>query len=305
MDTKLGDLYGEIFKKSFPSEEATVVTESSKSGTVDGSKVKAGAGFEGAEKVKQNSVESGPEGKGNKVAKPTEGPSSDDEAAKPKPLGKKETGGMKDSDDKEAKMKLSFDDLYKKTITENEDEIVSTPDLEGEGFDEKTGDFEGGEEGAEGSDEANEEIDLASELRLLADRLTEIADKFSVEESGEEGAEGDIDAIGDELPPVEGAPENGGEMARESVQQVKEAIKSEPTPKPAKKTTLGPKMSQNPKASGYTKKSGAGKAQNPKMGKDWSGRPSNAAKTTLGPKMSQNPSGTGPAVKAGNAPLVA
>ena len=44
---KLGEIYGEIFKKSFSKDE-TIVTENSKTGTVDGSKVKPGDGFEGA-----------------------------------------------------------------------------------------------------------------------------------------------------------------------------------------------------------------------------------------------------------------
>jgi hypothetical protein len=192
------------------------------------------------------------------------------------------------------KLALSFDDLYNKVINEADEDVVPTPDVEGDDFSETTGDFDTGE----GTD-VDEEIDLASELRLLADRLSELADKLSVEDPDA--------ALGDELGGEEGGEEMGEEpsdipptLSRESVT---EAIVSEPTPKPMKKTTLGPKMKQNP--SNKMGKSGAGKASLPAQGKDRSGKPSPAPKTTLGPKMSQNPSGTGPAVKGGQATVVA
>jgi len=81
-----------------------------------------------------------------------------------------------------------------------------------------------------------------------------------------------------------------------------EAIVSEPTPKPLKKTTLGPKMKQNPK--NIIGKSGAKKAITPAAGKDRTGKLSPASKSQFGPNMKQNPNGNGPAVKGGNASLV-
>jgi hypothetical protein len=277
METKLEDLYMQM------------ITESGKEGTVN-TKVKPGQGLEGSDKANIKAVKS-PEptdAEGVKQKKPVEGPSADTKAGEPKPLSKKEQG-VKDSVEQEKSPFMTFDQLYTQTITEA-DEVVPAPDIEGDEFNPEEGDFTGGEEGEMG--EEAEEIDIASELRLVADRLIEIADKISV---GGEGTE--------ELPegPVEEMPEEGL-TSNESVQQMKEAIVSEPTPKPAKKTTLGPKMSQNPK--NKIGKSGAGKASVPTAGKDRTGTPSPAPKTSFGPKMSQNPSGTGPAVKGSNAPLV-
>jgi len=273
----------------------SMIQEASKTGTVDTGKEmpKPGEGLEGEEKAKKMSTESGPEGKGNKVDKPVAGPSVGDksfEEGKGKPLTKKESTEVP----AESKIPLTFDELFKKTINEEEEPITPASDIESSDFSEDQGDFTG-EEG-----DVDEEIDLASELRLLADRLTEIADKLSVDEAGE----GEIGEEG----PAEEAPVEGGAapstLAPESVQHgkvMKEAIVSEPTPKNLKKTTLGPKMSQNPK--NKIGKSGAGKAATPPA-KDRTGEPSPLPKTQFGPKMSQNPTGTGPAVKGGNAPLV-
>ena len=279
-DTKLGDIYMQM------------ITESGKEGTVN-TKVKAGDGYEGSEKANIKAVQSPDptEAEGIKQKKPVEGPSADTKAGEPKPLGKKEQG-VKDS----VEMPLmTFDQLYNKTITEADEEVVPAPDIEGSEFNTDEGDFTGEEGMEDGTEEEGDEIDVASELRLLADRLSEIADKISVESPSEE-LEGPVEENpegmeGTEIP----------EVARES-KQVTEAIVSEPTPKPAKKTTLGPKMSQNPK--NKIGKSGASKASVPAAGKDRTGTLSPAPKTQFGPKMSQNPSGTGPAVKGSNAPLV-
>lgn len=260
-----------------------------KTGTVN-TKVKAGDSFEGSDKAKKMSAESGPEGKDNKIDKPAAGPSAGDDAVaqgKGKPLSKKEVK-MKDSTE-EPKMSLSFDDLYNKVIKEEADDIVPAPDIESSDFDEKTGDFTDTPDVEGETTDVDEEIDLASELRLLADRLNEIADKFSGEAATDELAPDEEGLEDTEIPP-EG----------EGVQT--EAIKSEPTPKAAKKTTLGPKMSQNPK--NKIGKSGAKTAAVPSA-KQRDGTISQAPKTTLGPKMSQNPSGNGPAVKGGQTSFIA
>jgi hypothetical protein len=79
---------------------------------------------------------------------------------------------------------------------EEEGEVVPAQDIEGEGFNDDVGDFESQEEG-----DIEEEIDLSAELRLLADRLSEIADKLSVngeEEMGAEEQEGEMGMGGEE-----------------------------------------------------------------------------------------------------------
>ena len=294
---------------------AQMITESQKTGTVDSSKIKPGAGFEGDDKAKKMSAESGPEGKGNKVNKPVEGPSQGKDAqaiGKGKTLSKKEDGTAKKEDTKPELIPMSFDELYTKTINEEEEgEVQPAEDIEGAGFSDDTGDFESSEE-----TEAEEEIDLAAELRLLADRLSEIADKLSIGEEGEMGAEGEMapEAQGEEQQVGTGEGETNPIIGNESVQHQGKTIKEDkavasggtPQPttlKPMKKTAFNPKMSMNPK--NKIGKSGAGKAKVPAAGKDRTGTLSVAPKTTLGPKMSQNPSGTGPAVKGSGAPLVA
>lgn len=273
--SEMGDVYEQMLKEAAPQK---------------------GESFEGSEKAQAKNMKGDGPSKVANIKKPTESGVSNSKATvddgKGKPLTKKTV--LDKSSAQTPKLALSFDDLYNKVINEADEDVVPTPDVEGDDFSETTGDFDAGE----GTD-VDEEIDLASELRLLADRLSELADKLSVEDPDA--------ALGDELGGEEGGEEMGEEpsdipptLSRESVT---EAIVSEPTPKPMKKTTLGPKMKQNP--SNKMGKSGAGKASLPAQGKDRSGKPSPAPKTTLGPKMSQNPSGTGPAVKGGQATVVA
>jgi hypothetical protein len=289
------DMLEQVYMKMV-TKNNDVITESDD--TVK-TKVKAGDGFEGSENATIKSVKS-PEptaADGIKQKKPVEGPSGDDEAGKPKKLSGGKMGMKKeDMETKTNEIPLTFDKLYSKVINEADEDVVPAPDIEGADFSEEEGDFDST---ADGEGELEEEIDVASELRLLADRLTEIAEKISGGEPTDELGD-DMDAdMGDDL---------GGDAGIEaefSANESKvhtEAIKSEPTPKAAKKTTLGPKMSQKPK--NKIGNSGAKKAVTPTAGKDRTGTPSVASKTTLGPKMSQNPSGTGPAVKGSNASLI-
>lgn len=218
--------------------------------------------------------------------------------ATPAPEGKPQKLGKKEINDSVA---LSFDQLFKKVIKEDNelgdeenDEVVKSPSIEGDEFDTDKGDFGEGEEGA---DETEEEIDLATELRMLAGRMNEIADKLS---SGDEDLE---DLEGDE-----GMEEVSSE---EALGGMGEGTGGEPNPapvresmqnqmKPAKKTSLNPKMKQNPKASGYTSKSGAGTAQKPaQKQRDGTLSPLGAEKG----KSLQNGmtvKGKGPAHKGGN-----
>ena len=276
MDTKLSDLYESILRGT---PKAPITEE------VVGKDIKGE--IEGADKAKTKATETN---KNVKVDKPAEGASSDDESAKPKELkGKK----AKPTESKEeGAIKLSFDDLYNQTINEEgelTDDVVAAPDVEGSEFDAEQGDFGGGEEG-EG--DVDEEVDLSTELGLIADRLLEIKSKLM----GEDG-EGEL---GEEEPTDELEPE--GEPEGELGGSFKESIESAPTPKPLKKTTLGPKTTQVPKNTIGT--SGKGKANPATLKKDYSGKPSNAKKTTLGPKMSQTVTGKGPITAGKNEAFV-
>lgn len=285
VNTLLGEMYEKIR-----------LTESEKKDEVK-SKIKPGDGFEGSEKAKTFSKDSGPE-QASDIKKPVEGPSSGDDAVekgKGKVLAKK-TVSTKDSVE-QPKLTLSFDDAYQKIVNEEEsvEDVIPAQDIEGEGFDETKGDF------AEEPTDVNEEVNVGTELRLIAERLMEMAEKLGGEEMtpmDDEGTEDIEGAEGAEGSEMGGAPIDS--LNRESVQT--EAIKNEPNPKQLKKTSFNPKMKQNPK--NIIGKSGAGKASLPAK-KDHSGVPANAPKTQFGPKMSQNPQGTGPAVKGNREPLIA
>lgn len=273
----------------------TMLTEST-------DKIKAGNGFEGSEKAKQFSSDSGsPDG----VKKPVEGTKGPDvEAGKGKPLAKKACKANESANTK-TKSLPSFESLFQRTVKEEEDindEIVPADDVESTDFSEEDGDFE------EDTD-VDEEVDVASELRLLADRLSEIASKLTGSD------ETDMD-VGDET--IEPEPEMDGEVSEDEslgaaepivkkesfsakLKNLSEAIKSEPTPKLMKKTSFSPKMKQNPKNNIST--TGAGKAPIPSNSKDKTGKLSNAPKTQFGPKMCQNVKGSGPTVKGGQAKL--
>jgi len=257
--------------------------------------LKSGQGFEGEEKAQASAIKGGDpiDAEGIRQKKPVDGPSQKTDEGKPKPLGKKEANAPR-----QESISLSFDDLYKQTIQEEEDfEIAPASDIESDDFNQEEGDF---------TDETDidEEIDLASELRLLADRMAEIADKLSVDEEETDPDDLEGGGIGDE------SEDDNDFLGQESVQHrkgkkgknIREAITSEPEPKPLKKTSLGPKMSQKP--SNKIGKSGAKKAALPSQ-KTRNGQLETLPKTSFGPNMSQNPSGTGPAVKGQGSDLVA
>lgn len=278
MDTKLGELYESIYNK-----ETNPLTEETVGKDIKGD-------LEGAEKAKTKPDTN----KNVKVDKPTEGPSSDNEDGKPKELKGKATKAKESSS--EETVKLSFDDLYNKTINEEgelDDQVVPAPDVEGSEFDTDTGDF--GEGDMSDKTDTDEEVDLATELGMIADRLTEIKDKLMGVESTENPDEdlGDTGDLGD-TEGVEGEDTLGTEDVTKESAKITEAIKSEPSPKPLKKTTLGPKTKQVP--SNKIGTSGKGTTVSKVASKDYSGKPSNASKTTLGPKMSQTVTGKGPTV---------
>ena len=174
-----------------------------------------------------------------------------------------------------------FDTMFKKQIVEEDGKMEgdeSPLEMTGdEEFDDEHGDFP-----AEGSDDVAEEVDVATELRMVIDRLTEIAEKLGAFDEG-------MDEAGEET--GEASAEDQEELAPESVQAklspmknstktmqskkfvVKSAFKAtgkkaaaggpgkgaaDGKLSPARKTTLGPKMSMKADAKGTTTKPGAG-----------------------------------------------
>lgn len=181
--------------------ESKIVTESSeKTGTVK-SNLKPGKGFDGAEK---KAKDMGPDASDAKDAKDA------DEKYSNRMKGKHTV--------KEKRMlpQSKFDSLLSTVIAEaDEMDIDSTIGTDespieatgNEGFDDAAGDFP---EGDTESEDLSGEVDTATELRMIIDRLTEIADKLGgVEEEvedaeeGLEGTEEPTEDMGDVTPAAE------------------------------------------------------------------------------------------------------
>jgi len=183
-----------------------------------------------------------------------------------------------------------FEDLYKSVIGEDldelsddTDEVVSAPEVEGDEFDDEFGDF--------GDDSVSDETDIAVELRTMADRLTELADKYAELTGGDEL---DLDTEGlDDL--------ESDDMGMDEDEPRLESVKSEPEPRVAKATTYGPKMSKTVK--GKLATVGKSHAKTGMKGK-FTGEPK-----TLGDKGSKTnqsgmtAKGSGPAKSGKNADL--
>lgn len=113
----------------------------------------------------------------------------------PKEMDKKLNPGhgkiMKERDMDEMLPESSFDKLFKATLIEEElgDDESPLEQTGGDEFNDEMGDFP---PDGEGDDDLGEEVDVATELRMIIDRLTEIAEKLGAfdEESEEEGGEG-------------------------------------------------------------------------------------------------------------------
>jgi hypothetical protein len=266
-------------EKSLENIYGAMLTESNDQKTV-GKKITE---LEGSEKAQASNLEK----TSGKIPadKPKEyGKNPDVEEGKGKPLTKK----VEKAKESIEKPKMSFNDIYSKIIKENDDLDAVEPaaDIESAGFSDEAGDFD---PDADKEGDVEEEMDLTTELRLLADRLSEIAEKLGMDEglTPDAGAGEGLDVpAGDDMGMEP-------EAKLESVQTGK--IPQPTTPKLAKKTTLGPKMSMKP--SNKIGNSGAGKASVPTGGKDVSGRLSPAKKTQFGPNMSKTVSGNGPAVQ--------
>ena len=188
-----------------------------------------------------------------------------------------------------------FDSLFKKQVIEEEDELegdASPLEMGGEGeFDDDAGDFP-----SEGDDDTAEEVDVATELRMIIDRLSEIAERLGafdsdMEDAGDDVGEADAD-IETELAPEsvqKGGPGKGAADGKikpfpdtskkfqgpKSCNCVKSAFKvsskkaatgqggpgkgsADGKLSPARKTDLGPKMCMKAKVKGTMGKTGAG-----------------------------------------------
>lgn len=210
MQDKLNEVYQKMLKENY--NNMTVGT--TKTGEL-----------EGAEKAKPIEQQKTAD---NQVKSPEEGLSQEEvkkggASANADTVKKEET--VNDSFDITAS---KFEDLYKSVIGEDLDEmigaeVVDAPEVEGDSFDDELGDFE--------DDSVSDETDIAVELRTMAERLTELADKYA-----ELSVDSDIDVEDDDLEiDLEDSDEDEPKM---------ESMKSEPEPKPAKATTQGPKMSK-------------------------------------------------------------
>lgn len=268
-----------------------LVMESEKKGTVDAFKTnRINQTFEGGEKGSPKaggSMKMGSQEASKKV------PQKVSEA--PKDLnpghGKIATEGK---EIKDMLPKSAFDELFKSTLVEEESLDAEESPLERSG-DEEFSDERGDFPPAEDDEDIGEEVDIATELRMIIDRLTEVAEKLGAFE--DEGAEGE-EAMGE--PPVE-EPAISPESVQRSGKPVTEAPVAtkglKPLPdtvakmtskkfkvdsafdvtshkegdagnprkdaadgklKPLKKTTFGPKMSQKADVKGVLGKPGAG-----------------------------------------------
>lgn len=150
--------------------------------------------------------------------------------------------GSKNVKENKSPITTKFEELYKTVIGEDidleddNDDIVKAPELEGDQFDDETGDFDDDV----GNEDVEEEVDIATELRAMADRLNELADQYS--EGDTDDVLGD-DELGDEL----GEDGDDETFGLEDEEIHGESMKNQPEPRPAKKTQFGPKMSKTAK----------------------------------------------------------
>jgi hypothetical protein len=252
-----------------------MVVESQKEGTVKSS-LKPGAAAMGD--LKKAGGGMGPEGAG--VKKPQEGETKINPGH-----GKIKT----ESSQKELSDMLptsKFDSLFKKQIIEEDDGLEgdeSPLEMGGDGeFSDETGDFP-----PEGGDDTAEEVDVATELRMIIDRLSDVAEKLGAFDEEMEGADDDVGEAGLE---GEGDMEGAGGPVGEAVQKGGPGKgsadgKIKPFPDTSKKFQ-GPKSCNCVKSAFKvsSKKAATGAGGPGKGAAD--GKLGPARKTNLGPKMS-------------------
>jgi hypothetical protein len=163
-----------------------------------------------------------------------------------------------------------FDSLFKKQIVSEGDGLESDEspiEQTGDGeFNDEQGDFPS----TDGDDTA-EEVDVATELRMLIDRLTEIAEKLGAYDA-------DMDEAGDEAGEANAEEEGAEELTPEAVQAKLTPLKDATKTMQAKKNVVKSSFKSSGKKAGATGGPGKGAAD---------GKLGAARKTTFGPKMSQ------------------
>jgi len=172
-----------LYETKVFNRNAEILTEGEK---VKGTTISKAGPIPGQEKVKTMAKGTGPEG-AEGIDKPQEAP---------KDLNPGH--GKIQTENKEMKKMLpdsQFEKLFRSTVVNEElgDNPADESPVEQGKFDEEEGDFPVEGEGGEESTEA-EQVDVATELRMIIDRLTEVAERIGAydegEEEGAEGAEG-------------------------------------------------------------------------------------------------------------------
>lgn len=256
-----------------------VVEGKDNAGTVSSTATKkaaSNASFDGAEnKAKGQGAEAAVSS--NKIKKAVEAPD-------------KLQGLKEDKEISNMLPKSKFDELFKAQLVEEEGGI--NPDespLENTGEDTEFND-EAGDFPTEGGDDVGEEVDVATELRMIIDRLTEVAERLGAYE-GEEGAEGLEDEGPMEEPTEPPVTEAAGPGKGAADGKLKPG-------KDASKTLQGPTKSNIVKSAFKVTSGKAKNSAGPGKGAH-DGKLSPAKKTTLGPKMSMKADAKGPMGKEG------
>ena len=245
-------------------ENKVLISESEK---VKGAVPAPGKGFEGEEKVKKMQPKTGIDSKGTESVK------------KPVEAEKKfNPGREKVTEDKEIENMLptsAFDMLYSKTLVQEDDE--SPVEKTGaEEFDDEAGDFPPADD-AGGEPTEDEEVDVATELRMIIDRLIEIAEKLGAYE-GEEAPGSDGTSEGEE-PIVEPTEQDGLAVPESHVMNIT---------KPLSDSASKMQSKGNMKVSSHVSQPDTGKASTGGPGKgEADGKVKPQAKSKFGPNMSQ------------------
>lgn len=240
-----------------------LIVEKTKEGTISSS-LKPGQSAMGELK---KSKEGGPEKTG--VKKPTEG------EAKINP-----GHGKIKTESRELRNMLpqsKFDNLFSRQIVEADEPVgdESPVEITGNGeFNDDQGDFPSEDESG---DDVGEEVDVATELRLIIDRLSEVAERLGAFDGNADDADMDTaeSSIEDDL--------SGGEGLDDEEQLAPESVQANTKPF---KNSAKAMQAKNNKVNSAFKASGK-KASTTGHSKDSSGKLVPFRKTTLGPNMSQ------------------
>ena len=249
-----------------------LVLENAKEGTVK-TNLKPGAPAMGELK---KAKEGGPEKTG--VKKPTEGEQKINPGH-----GKVKTESTEKRGLSDMLPQSKFDNLFKKQIIQEEEGVEndeSPLEMTGDNeFNDETNDFP-----PKDGDDTSEEVDVATELRLIIDRLSEVAEKLGAFDKDLEDADqetGEADETGEKLP---------DELAPESVQAQLKPMANKLAAMQAKNNKVKSAFNASGKKAAATGGPGKGAAD---------GKLSPARKTTFGPKMSQKAEVKGTMSKVG------